>query len=63
VFVSSKPYIHKDRVNNFPLFDDDKPNDYIDHSQQKKSVSANDLNHTRATTARKNFKEGQLNQI
>ena len=24
--------LHKDRVNNFPFFDDDKPNDHIDHS-------------------------------
>ena len=22
--------LHKERVNNFPLFDDDKPNDHID---------------------------------
>jgi len=26
---------HKDRVNNFPLFDDDKPNDHIDFFKNK----------------------------
>jgi len=36
--LSSKPYIHKDRVNNFSLFDDDKPNDHIDYSREKKFV-------------------------
>jgi len=32
--LSSKPYIHKDRVNNFPLFDNDKPNNHIDHPRE-----------------------------
>jgi len=52
--LSSKPYIHKDRVSNFPLFDDDKPNDHIDYSKRIKNwLSANQLTHTGATRARK----------
>jgi len=30
--------LDKDEVNNFPLFDDDKPNDYIDMKGKKKLV-------------------------
>jgi len=29
--------LHKDKVNKFPLFDDDKPNDHNDHSQENKN--------------------------
>ena len=30
--------LHKDEVNNFPLFDDDKPNDHIDMKSKNKLV-------------------------
>jgi len=35
VFVIIKT-LYKDRVNNFPLFDDDKPNDHIDFFNKNK---------------------------
>ena len=43
--------LHKDRVNNFPVFDDDKPNDHIDMKDKIKLVP------TSQTTVEKIFKK------
>jgi len=38
IYYQQNLTLHKDGVNNFPLFDDDKPNDHIDTKGKKKLV-------------------------